>query len=236
MKGGENMADIIKKENFTNNKPVGGIIDLSGDKDVNSPSLREHQKAFLKAQADGTLVAFGGVDSWARVWRTEKGGIVLEPAGTLEKAMREQPPKVTAETVARLNRDLARGTASLIKVNAVLNQAMDAGQPLHLAGYYPAGSEFKRHQLSTSPFGVGTAREEGVERKFDSVSQHDILFKGRDGKYYPTSDAMQRADEEDAKRNLRYKSSIAGREYPVTREGAEQMQRDEDQYYQNQMK
>lgn len=64
----------------------------------------------------------------------------------------------------------------------------------------------------------------------------DIAFKGDNGKHYDTSDALRQANEAYFQQTNRYKSSILGREYPVTAEGAKQIREDEAAYWQSHKK
>ncbi len=63
---------------------------------------------------------------------------------------------------------------------------------------------------------------------------HNIQFKAHDGSYHSTPEELQQANETHFQATHRYKSSVLGREYPATTEGAEQMRKDEAAYWERQ--
>lgn len=63
--------------------------------------------------------------------------------------------------------------------------------------------------------------------KTDKPISVEMPFIGPDRKYYYSLEALQFAEEEWKRQNLRFKSSITGKEYPVTPEGHSRMKVEE---------
>jgi hypothetical protein len=64
----------------------------------------------------------------------------------------------------------------------------------------------------------------------------DIQFKAADGSYHSTPEGLQAAQKTHDSEIQRLKSSVLGREYPNTAEGAAQMRQDEAFYWDSQKK
>jgi len=74
----------------------------------------------------------------------------------------------------------------------------------------------------------------GGEPLVPKIIDKDIQFKANDGSYHSTAEGLQQANEAHFQATHKYKSSVLGKEYPATAEGAEQMRKDEANYWERQ--
>lgn len=81
---------------------------------------------------------------------------------------------------------------------------------------------------------IKVGRPFGGEPAVPKIIDKDIQFKAGDGSYHSTVEGLQQANETHFQATNRYKSSVLGREYPATTEGAEQMRNDEAAYWESQ--
>lgn len=74
----------------------------------------------------------------------------------------------------------------------------------------------------------------GTEQRVPKIIDTGLQYKADDGSYHPTTEGLQQANEAHFQQMNRCKSSVLGRVYPATAEGAEQMRKDEASYWESQ--